>query len=133
VGIKVMGRSLPELDAIARHLEMLLGQVPGTRSVFAERVLGGYYVDVTVNREQAARYGLSVAEVQMAVENAIGGENVDTTIEGRERYPVNVRYARDFRSQLPELNRVLVRTMEGAQIPLEELAEIKRVPGDDHG
>jgi Cu(I)/Ag(I) efflux system membrane protein CusA/SilA len=86
-------------------------------------------VDIAVNREEAARYGLSVAEVQMAVENAIGGENIDTTIMGRERYPVNVRYHRDFRSDLPELGRVLVRSMDGAQIPLAQLAEVRTAPG----
>jgi Cu(I)/Ag(I) efflux system membrane protein CusA/SilA len=129
VGIKVMGRDLREIDTVARRLETSLMMVPGTRSVFAERVLGGYYVDIAVNREEAGRYGLSVAEVQMAVENAIGGENVDTTIQGRERYPVNVRYHRDFRSEMPELGRVLVRSMNGAQIPLEQIATIRRVPG----
>ena len=129
VGIKVFGADLRQIDTVARRLETLLMRVKGTRSVFAERVLGGYYVDVTVNREEAARYGFSVAEVQMAVENAIGGENIDTTIMGRERYPVNVRYHRDFRSEMPELDRVLVRGMGGAQIPLSQLAAIERVPG----
>ncbi|WP_034627398.1 efflux RND transporter permease subunit, partial [Desulfocurvibacter africanus] len=129
VGIKVMGRDLREIDQLARHLEMLLVRVPGTRSVFAERVLGGYYLDIAVDREEAARYGLSVAEVQMAVENAIGGENIDTTIMGRERYPVSVRYHRDFRSEMPDLGRVLVRAMNGAQIPLAQVATISRVPG----
>ncbi|WP_027366857.1 efflux RND transporter permease subunit [Desulfocurvibacter africanus] len=129
VGIKVMGRDLRAIDQLARHLEALLVTVPGTRSVFAERVLGGYYLDIAVDREEAARYGLSVAEVQMAVENAIGGENIDTTIMGRERYPVSVRYHRDFRSEMPDLGRVLVRAMNGAQIPLAQVATISRVPG----
>ena len=87
--------------------------MPGTRSVFAERTGSGYFLDFEWNREALARYGLSVEEAQDVVENAIGGENVTTTVEGRERYPVNVRYMRDFRSDLGALGRVLVPAPEG--------------------
>ena len=101
-----------------------------TRSVFAERTGGGYFLDFDLKRDQLARYGLTVDEAQMIVLNAIGGENVTTTVEGRERYPVNVRYMRDFRSNLDQLQRVLVPTMGGQQqIPMAQIADIKIVSG----
>ena len=129
IGIKVLGPDLKGIQKIGVDLENILRGVEGTRSVFAERTAGGYYLDFDLNRDQLARYGLSVADAQAVVMSAIGGENVTTTVEGRERYPVNVRYARDFRDDLPALRRVLVPTPTGAQIPLAQLADIRRVEG----
>ena len=129
VGIKIYGADLKEIEVIGRRLEIILKDVKGTRSVFAERVTGGYFVDFDIKREQISRYGLSIKEVEEVIMSAIGGDPVTTTIEGRERYTVNVRYARELRDDLPKLRRVLVPTMSGAQIPLEELADIKLVLG----
>ncbi len=129
VGIKIYGADLKEIEALGLRLETILKDVKGTRSVFAERVTGGYFVDFDIKREQIARYGLSVKEVEMVIMSAIGGEPITTTVEGRERYTVNVRYARELRDDLPKLRRVLVPTTSGAQIPLEQLAEIKLVSG----
>ena len=124
VGIKIYGADLKEIEKIGLNLESTLKDVKGTRSVFAERVTGGYFVDFEIKREQLARYGLTIKDAEMIITSAIGGEPVTTTIEGRERYTVNVRYAREFRDDLDKLKRVLVPTMSGAQIPLEELADI---------
>jgi Cu(I)/Ag(I) efflux system membrane protein CusA/SilA len=124
VGIKVYGADLKEIERIGTTLETILRDVKGTRSVFAERVAGGYFVDFDIRREDIARYGLTIKEVEMIIMSAIGGEPVTTTIEGRERYTVNVRYARELRDDLDKLRRVLVPTMSGAQIPLEQLADI---------
>ncbi len=124
VGIKVYGADLKEIEKIGTHLETIIKGVKGTRSIYAERVTGGYFVDFDIKRDQIARYGLSIKEVEMVIMSAIGGEPVTTTVEGRERYTVNVRYARELRDDLPKLRRVLVSTMSGAQIPLEELADI---------
>jgi len=130
VGLKISGDDTAEIERIGTRIETLLGSVPGTRSVFAERSGGGYYLDFIWNREALARYGLSIDDAQTAVQNAIGGENVTTTVEGRERYPVNVRYMRDFRSDLAALGHVLVPASGGQrQIPLAQLAEIKTVSG----
>ncbi|MDP3787290.1 MAG: efflux RND transporter permease subunit, partial [Candidatus Omnitrophota bacterium] len=129
VGIKIFGSDLKEIEKIGEHLEMVLKKVPGTRSIFAERTAGGYFVDFDLKREQLARYGLSVEEAQMVIMSAIGGENISTTVEGRERYPINLRYARELRDDLEKLRRVLVPTKSGAQIPLEQIAEIKFVMG----
>ncbi|MDQ2949277.1 MAG: efflux RND transporter permease subunit, partial [Acidobacteriota bacterium] len=129
IGIKVLGKDLPTIEKIAVQIEALLKKAPHTASAFAERVTGGYYVDFKVNRDAIARYGLTVADVENVIESAIGGKNIETTIEGRERFPINVRYARDFRSDLPALKRVLVSTPSGAQIPLEQLAEISKTTG----
>jgi len=129
VGIKIYGADLKEIEKIGTHLERILKEVKGTRSVFAERVTGGYFIDFDIKREQIARYGLSVKEVEMIIMSAIGGEPITTTVEGRERYTVNVRYGRQLRDDLPKLRRVLVPAMSGAQIPLEELADIKLVSG----
>ncbi len=125
VGIKVFGKTLKEIGHIGEQLEALLDKVPGTRSVFSERVEGGYFVDVTPRREEIARYGLGVQDVHHMVEIAIGGMNIETTVEGRERYPINVRYAREFRDDIDLLKRVLVPTPTGAQIPLSQLADVK--------
>jgi Cu(I)/Ag(I) efflux system membrane protein CusA/SilA len=124
VGIKVLGPDLEMIEKIGLQLEKVLQPIAGTRSAFFERVTGGYYLDFQVRREEAARYGLSVGEIQDVVESAIGGATVTTTVEGRERYPVNVRYSRDFRSDIPNLNRVLVSTPDGAQVPITQLADI---------
>ena len=124
IGIKVYGADLKEIERIGASLENLLRDIRGTRSVFAERVAGGYFVDFDIRREDIARYGLTIKEVEMIIMSAIGGEPVTTTVEGRERYTVNVRYARELRDDLDKLRRVLVPTMSGAQIPLEQLADI---------
>jgi Cu(I)/Ag(I) efflux system membrane protein CusA/SilA len=129
IGIKVYGADLKEIERIGTSLESLLREVKGTRSIFAERVTGGYFVDFDIRREDIARYGLTIKEVEMIIMSAIGGEPVTTTVEGRERYTVNVRYARELRDDLDRLRRVLVPTMSGAQIPLEQLADIHLTHG----
>ena len=134
IGIKVYGADLAEVQRIATEIEGLLPQVRGTRNVFAERTGGGYFIDFDWKRDAIARYGLTIDDVQEVVMSAIGGENVTMTVEGRERYPVNVRYFRDFRSDVNRLGRVLVPVMNGGmngqtQIPLSQLADIKLVSG----
>ncbi|MDQ2950546.1 MAG: efflux RND transporter permease subunit [Acidobacteriota bacterium] len=124
VGVKIMGPNLDEIQKIGLQVEKALQAVPGTRSAFFERVTGGYYIDFEVNREQAARYNLTVAQVNDIVGAAIGGRDVTTTVEGRERYAVNVRYARGLRQNLSQLSRVLVQAPGGAQVPMGELASI---------
>lgn len=129
IGIKILGADLKEIEKIGTHLEMILKDIPGTRSIYAERAAGGYFLDFDIKREEIARYGLSVADVQMIIMAAIGGENITTTIEGPERYPVNVRYSREFRDDITKLKRVLVPTMSGQQIPITQLADIRVVSG----
>jgi Cu(I)/Ag(I) efflux system membrane protein CusA/SilA len=129
VGIKVFGADLKQIEAIGTRLEEILSGVPGTRSVFAERAAGGYFVDVDLNRGELARFGLSVGAVQDVIMSAVGGENVTTTIEGRARFPVNVRYPRALRDDLDRLGQVLVMTPSGAQIPLSQVATIRTVTG----
>ncbi|WP_028323498.1 efflux RND transporter permease subunit [Desulfatirhabdium butyrativorans] len=129
VGVKIFGSDLQEIERIGLELEQAIRDVPGTRSVFAERVVGGYFVDFEPRREQLARYGLTIAQVQTMISGAIGGENITTTVEGRERYPVNLRYPRELRDDLDRLGRVLVPTPTGAQIPLAQLAKIELVQG----
>ncbi|MBI2806790.1 MAG: efflux RND transporter permease subunit [Planctomycetes bacterium] len=129
VGIKIMGADLKKIEEMGIHMEMILKEVPGTRSVYAERTGGGYFLDFTLKREQLARYGVSIKEAQMILMSAIGGEPITTTIEGRERYTINVRYARELRDDLTKLSRVLVPTSTGAHVPLAELADIKLVSG----
>jgi copper/silver efflux system protein len=129
VGLKVQGPELGGIQRIGAEVEELLSNVPGTRGVFAERVSQGFYINVDVDRAQAARYGLTVGDVQDAIESGIGGENIATAIEGRERYPINVRYLRDYRSNLEQLRRVLIMTPSGAQIPLGEVASVEIAPG----
>ena len=124
VGVKVLGPDLETIEEIGLKLEKVLQEVPGTRSAFFERVTGGYYLDFEVDRREAARYGLSAGDVNDIVETAIGGKNITTTIEGRERYPVNVRYARGLRGNLEQLKRVLVPAPGGAQVPLTQLARL---------
>jgi len=129
VGVKILGRDLAEIDRVGQEIEGALADLPGTRSAFAERVTGGYYLDITVDRRQVARYGLTVADVENVIEAAIGGVNVTTTVEGRERYPVNVRYARALREDPESLKRVLVPTPGGATVPLAQLASIEVAMG----
>jgi len=129
VGIKIFGADLTEIQAIGLELERVLQQVEGTRSVFAERVAQGYFTDIRIDRDAIARHGLTVDAVQDVIQSAIGGRNVTRTIEGRERYPVNVRYQRDYREDLPALDRVLVKTPRGAQVPLGQLAAISLTTG----
>ncbi len=124
VGIKVLGPDLKTIERIGLEIEQALATVPGTRSAFAERLNEGYYLDLIVNRREAARYGLTVGDVQAVITSAIGGETVTTTVEGRERYPVNVRYKRELRDDPDRLKRVLIPTPTGAQIPLGQIAEM---------
>jgi Cu(I)/Ag(I) efflux system membrane protein CusA/SilA len=124
IGIKIYGAELSEIEKIGMQLEQIIKPLKGTRSVYAERVSGGYFVDFNLKREQLARYGLSIQDAEEIITSAIGGENVTTAIQGTERYGINVRYARDYRDDLEKLQRVLVPTQSGAQIPLGELAEI---------
>ena len=130
IGIKISGADLTTIEEIGVHIESLLPAIKGTRSIFAERTGSGYFLDFEWEREELARYGLSIDEVQDVIQNAIGGENVTTTVEGRERYAVNVRYLRDFRSDFSALERILVPAAGGKQqIPLSRLARIKTVSG----
>ncbi|MEK6641187.1 MAG: CusA/CzcA family heavy metal efflux RND transporter [Nitrospirota bacterium] len=124
VGIKVLGPDLKIIEKIGLEIEQVLATVPGTKSAFAERLNEGYYLDLTVNRREAARYGLTVGDVQAVITTAIGGETVTTTVEGRERYPVNVRYKRELRDDPDRLKRVLIPTPSGAQIPLGQIADL---------
>jgi len=124
VGMKIQGPSLDQIQQIGTQLQQVLAALPQVRSVFAERVSQGFYVNVEVNRPEAAKYGLTIADVQQAVSSGIGGMNVGENVEGRERYPMNVRYERDFRDDVEELRRVLIATPSGAQIPIEQVAKI---------
>jgi Cu(I)/Ag(I) efflux system membrane protein CusA/SilA len=129
VGLKIQGPRLDEIQRIGSELEELLKPVAGTRGVFAERVSQGFYIDVNVDRAAAARYGLTSGDVQRAVESGIGGANIATTVEGRQRYPINVRYLKDYRDDLGRLRQVLISTPTGAQIPLGEVARVAMSPG----
>lgn len=124
VGIKVLGPDLKTIERIGVEIERALATVPGTKSAFAERLNEGYYLDLIVNRREAARHGLTVGDVQTVIASAIGGETVTTTVEGRERYPVNVRYKRELRDDPDRLKRVLIPTPTGAHIPLGQIAEM---------
>jgi Cu(I)/Ag(I) efflux system membrane protein CusA/SilA len=124
LGMKIQGPTLEGIQQVGQQIQQALSGLPQVRSVFSERVSQGFYVNIEVNREEASRYGLTVADVQQAVTSGIGGEMVTENIEGRERYPVNVRYSRDFRDNVDELRRVLIGTPSGAQIPIEEVARI---------
>ena len=129
VGLKISGGDLAEIEKIGTQIEGVLPSVRGTRSVFAERTGDGYYLDVDWNRNELSRYGLSIEEAQKVVENAIGGENISTVLIDQERYPVNVRYMRDFRSDLDALNHVLVPAGGQRQVLLSDLAQIKLATG----
>ncbi len=129
VGIKISGRDLKEIERVGIEVEKIVKNVKGTRSAYAERVTGGYFLDFDIKREELARYGLSVAEVEETIMSAIGGEAVTTIIDGPERYSVNVRYLRELRDDVDGLRRVLVDTPSGAQIPLGLLVDLKFVEG----
>ncbi|MYG37089.1 MAG: efflux RND transporter permease subunit, partial [Gemmatimonadetes bacterium] len=129
VGIKVAGPDLGELERLGREIERVVRDVPGTASVYADRVMGGNYLDFEIDRIAIARHGLTVRDVQEVIQTAIGGMNVTTTIEGLERYPVNLRYSRELRDDLPGLRSVLVATPEGHQVPLGRLASMDYVVG----
>jgi Cu(I)/Ag(I) efflux system membrane protein CusA/SilA len=122
IGIKVSGPSLTVLESIASEIEQVIKQIPDTLSAFGDKAAGGYYLDFDINREELARYGLHIADVQDVIQTAIGGINITETVEGLERYPVNLRYPRELRDNISELKRVLIPTPTGAQIPLSQLA-----------
>jgi Cu(I)/Ag(I) efflux system membrane protein CusA/SilA len=124
VGLKIQGPNIDGIQQVGAQIEKLLSGQQNVRGVFAERVSQGFYIDVDVNRPEAARYGLTVEDVQQAVASGIGGANVAENVEGRERYPINVRYDRDFRDSPDQLRRVLIGTPSGAQVPLEQVARI---------
>jgi Cu(I)/Ag(I) efflux system membrane protein CusA/SilA len=124
LGIKVLGSDLGQIQQVGEQIEMALKDVPGTTSVFAERTSGGYFLDFDLKRDELARYGLTIDDAESVLMSAVGGDQVSTTVEGRERYSVNVRYMRDYRSDVGALERVLVATPSGAQIPLGEIADI---------
>jgi Cu(I)/Ag(I) efflux system membrane protein CusA/SilA len=129
VGLKVQGPNIGEIQRIGSTIEEILTPVEGTRAVFAERVSQGFYINITVDRQSAARYGLTVDDVQMAISSGIGGDNIASTVQGRERYPINVRYLQDYRNDLDALRAVLIMTPTGAQIPLGEVAKVELSPG----
>src|SRR5512145_198503 len=130
VGIKISGADLATIERVAKETEAVIQKVPGTRSAYAERVAGGYFLDFVLKREQLARYGLSVDDANMMVMTAVGGDNQSTTVEGRERYGINVRYARDYREDLQALRRVLLPLPSGqGQIPMEEIADVVLAQG----
>jgi Cu(I)/Ag(I) efflux system membrane protein CusA/SilA len=130
VGIKISGADLATIEKVARETEAVVQKVPGTRSAYAERVAGGYFLDFVLKREQLARYGLSVDDANMLVMTAVGGDNQSTTVEGRERYGINVRYARDYREDLSALRRVLLPLPGGqGQIPMDEIADVVLAQG----
>ncbi len=124
VGIKIQGPNVEGIQQAGAQVQQVLGGIPDLRSIFAERVAEGFYINVEVNRLEAARYGLTVADVQRSVTSGIGGENIAENIEGRERYPINVRYSRDFRDDIEQLRRVVIATPAGAQIPISEVAKV---------
>jgi Cu(I)/Ag(I) efflux system membrane protein CusA/SilA len=129
VGLKISGSDLNEIERVARDAEGILQRVPNTRSVFAERAAGGYFLDFVLKRDKLARYGLSIDDANMLVMTAVGGDNQGTTVEGRARYPINVRYQRDYREDLSALKRVYVPIAGGGHIPIEEIADVQLVHG----
>lgn len=124
VGMKIQGPNLDGIQQVGAEVQRILSTLPELRSLFAERVAEGFYVNVEVNRPEAARYGLTVADVQRAVTSGIGGENIRENIEGRQRYPINVRYSRDFRDNIQQMQKVVIATPVGAQIPIGQVAKI---------
>jgi Cu(I)/Ag(I) efflux system membrane protein CusA/SilA len=131
VGIKVSGPDLKVLQSLALQIEQVMKTLPETLSAYADRAVGGYFLDFDINREAAARYGLTTGDVQDVIQSAIGGMNITETVEGRERYPVNLRYPRDMRDNLEALRRVLIPTPTGNQVPLTLVADIKFTRGTD--
>ncbi len=130
VGIKIAGSDLEELQALGKEIEGIVREIPGTSSVYAERVAGGNYLDFNINRLEAARFGLTVGDIQDVIQTAIGGKNISMTVEGLERYPINLRYSREFRNNLSVLQRTLIPAPGGEQIPMAQVAsiEIKKGP-----
>ncbi|HEX03799.1 MAG TPA: efflux RND transporter permease subunit, partial [Bacteroidetes bacterium] len=129
VGIKIMGSDLDSLARVGEEVEGVLSGMEGVTSVYAERITGGRYIDLDINRDQIARYGLTVGDVQEVIMTAMGGMNVTWTVEGQARYPVNVRYPRERRDSVSDIARIRVPTPSGAQVPLGQLAEISIVDG----
>jgi len=129
IGIKIYGAKSKEIERVGLELEKIMSEVPGTRSVFAERVGGGYFLDFKFNREALGRYGISIDDVQQVIKYAVGGATVSTTVEGRERYSINVRYAPASRSNIDDLEHILISTPKGMQIPLKEVGTIERLTG----
>lgn len=129
LGLKLYGTDLDDLAKSAEQIENVLRDVPGTLSVVAERAMGGHYLDIQVDRNECARYGLEVGDVQRMIETAIGGMNIATTVEGRYRFPINVRYPRELRDNPEKLKRVLIATPKGTQIPLGQVASLEFVDG----
>jgi copper/silver efflux system protein len=124
VGLKIQGPNLDGIQQVGAQVQQILSGIPTTRSIFAERVSQGFYLNIEVNRAEAARYGLTIADVQESITSGIGGETIAENVEGRERYPLNVRYNRDFRDDIQALENVLIGTPTGAQIPISEVARI---------
>lgn len=129
VGIKISGPDLRELERLGKEVERVVRQVPGTLSVYAERVMGGHYLDFRIDRDALAVYGLQVGDVQEVIQSAIGGMNIATTVEGLERYPINLRYSRELRHNLPALNATLVSAPNGRTVPLGQLGKFRYVSG----
>ena len=129
VGVKVFGKDLETIEKLSVDIEAALKMIPGTASAYAERIIGGYYVDIRIKRDEAARYGLRVEDIQQVIMSAIGGENITTTVEGLERYAVNVRYKRELRDSVDKISRVLVPTMMGQYVPLSQVADISLSKG----
>ena len=129
VGVKVAGSDLNTIDKIAKEVEVLAREVPGTRSAIADRVVGGKYIEIVPNRREIARYGISLGMVQRVIQTALGGMQLDEAVEGRERYPIMLRYDRPFREHVSELDNILVPTPKGAHIPLATLADIRVAEG----
>ncbi len=129
LGVKILGPDLNVIEKIGIAMEPIFKGIEGTRSVFAERVVGGHYIDFEINRREAARYGLTIQDVEDVIEIAVGGKNITYTIEGRERYPVNLRYSREYRDNPEAIKRIMVPTPLGMQIPISQIAEIKIVSG----
>ncbi|MCX7895842.1 MAG: efflux RND transporter permease subunit [Thermoanaerobaculum sp.] len=129
VGVKILGPEVQEIERLGLQLEALLAEVPGTRSVFAERVAGGYYLDIVPDRQLLARYGLSLEDLHTVIASAIGGEQITTTVQGRQRFPVNLRLPRELRDDPEVLSRILIPTPAGTQIPLGQVASIQLVLG----
>ncbi len=131
VGLKFLGEDLKVLNRLAEEAEAILKSVPGTASVYSERTTGGYYLDFDINRQEAARYGLNVQDIQDVILSALGGMNLTQTVEGLERYPVNLRYLQDYRENLTALNRILIPAPNGAQVPMAQVAKIRIHQGPD--
>ena len=129
VGIKIMGNDLNVLNEIGQEIEAVVREIPGTLTVYAERVVGGNFLDYTIDRKAAARYGLTVGDVQDVIMTAVGGMNVTYTVEGLARYPVNIRYGRELRDDIQKLEKIFVPTPSGAQIPIKQVASISITKG----